>query len=512
MIIPFLNIGKYGVIKDLPDWQLPPEAWTSSSNVRFKEGAVWKVFGHRQFNSSPLIEAPQFVTTIYAFGGPLPIYCGRTRIGADNLGLPIEMTRASGLYSARMDDRWSATSIGGVPILTNSQDFPQSFNAATSKFQDLAAWQEVVRAKVIQAYKSHLVALGISKSGVDYPSLVKWSHPADPGTVPASWDETDPTKDAGEYTVGDRYDALVDAKPLGDVLVLYKTESVYAMTYIGGVQIFKFDKLFSDFGLLAKSCVVDLQQQHFVVTDCDILLHNGRTYESLLEGRLRRYLFKDINPIYYDFSFAFYSQTTGEVWFCYPDLTAVQTCNKALVWNKADNAFSFRDLPNVREGGESRLTQAAPLTFDEFRFAVNRGLVLPSNTSSRLVQFDRDLSNFAINFAGSVERTGMRFPADGELGMKLNSLETVKQIKSIQLITKGSTGARIRVSIGACNNQGQPTIWGEERNFVIGEMTRLDLMGIAQPSRLPALRLSGVGIDTWKISGYILDVEVQGDF
>ena len=39
--------------------------------------------------------------------------------------------------------------------------------------------------------QNYLIALDLTKSGTRYPHMVKWSAAADPGTVPASWDETD---------------------------------------------------------------------------------------------------------------------------------------------------------------------------------------------------------------------------------------------------------------------------------------------------------------------------------
>ena len=64
-----------------------------------------------------------------------------------------------------------------------------------------------------------------------FTNMVKWSHQADPGTVPASWDETDPALDAGEKTLSDSPGDNITGMQLGEDFIVYKYETCHVMRY-----------------------------------------------------------------------------------------------------------------------------------------------------------------------------------------------------------------------------------------------------------------------------------------
>jgi hypothetical protein len=65
-------------------------------------------------------------------------------------------------------------------------------------FANIPAWNANWRAAALRSYKSFLIALNVTKAGVNFPSLVKWSDVAPNNVAPTTWDETDTTKLAGE--------------------------------------------------------------------------------------------------------------------------------------------------------------------------------------------------------------------------------------------------------------------------------------------------------------------------
>ena len=54
-------------------------------------------------------------------------------------------------------------------------------------------------------------------TGVRFPTMIKWSHEAPSGDVPQSWDETDDSKDAGEYTLPGEAGFIVDGMARSEV-------------------------------------------------------------------------------------------------------------------------------------------------------------------------------------------------------------------------------------------------------------------------------------------------------
>ena len=45
-IVPITDVGKVGIIEDIPPYNLPPNAWSGGNNVRFLDNGVKKVAGY----------------------------------------------------------------------------------------------------------------------------------------------------------------------------------------------------------------------------------------------------------------------------------------------------------------------------------------------------------------------------------------------------------------------------------------------------------------------------------
>jgi len=544
MRVSFLNVGQIGVVKDVPDWQLPPAAWTHAENVRFRENAAWRFHGFIEFKNLPGVVA-QFAMPAIIDDKRWWIYAGMNKVYATADGLHYNITRQSGgvdqNYSFPETFRWNGTVLGGVPILNNGQNVPQAWigAASTVRLQNLPNWPSTgpdnLRAQIVRSFKNYLIALRLRKgvSAVDgsggtlYSTLLRWSHPADPGEVPISWDVTDETKDAGEHDLqGERGDEIIDCLLLGDTNVIYKAESVHAMSYVGGISVFAFRRLFGDFGMLAMRCAADIGNKHFVVTDSDIVVHNGQTYQSLLNDRLKRYLFSNIDPTYYRNSFVLNYKDAREVWFCFPAYGTGPDCTKALVWNSDENSIGFRDLPGVREGDAGRLGhvglsdwESLSQTWEELNFAWNdthtlsigKGVVLPKPVDGALLVMDRSYNNAGIGFSTVLERTALRFDA-GDQSAALNSTETVKQIQSIYPTFEADNGTGIQIAIGAQDRPKGPIRWGLPKTFTVGASSRVDLVDTIESSKLPALRFSSASGKGWKLTGFAMDVQIVGAF
>ena len=107
----------------------------------------------------------------------------------------------------------------------------------------LTGWGATWKVVSVRPFKNFLIALGITKGASVYPHMVKWSHTAVAGTIPASWDEADPALDAGEQDIAETPDLLVDCLQLGDVNIVYKERSMYSMSHVGAPYIFRFQRL-----------------------------------------------------------------------------------------------------------------------------------------------------------------------------------------------------------------------------------------------------------------------------
>jgi hypothetical protein len=201
------NAGSVGVNKDLSTHELPINAWTDAQNIRFLNGYVYQFYGHGEVYNSPSF-APQHVLPVNVGGGRYWIYLTADKAFAvtNSGGVAVHTDITHATPRTGVVNQWTSTLLSGIPVI-NSGDtthVPMTWDQnLANDFVDLPNWPANTYCKSLRAYKNYLVALNITKTTTNYPYMVKWSHPADPGSVPASWDHTDATRDAGEFDLAE---------------------------------------------------------------------------------------------------------------------------------------------------------------------------------------------------------------------------------------------------------------------------------------------------------------------
>lgn len=346
--IPVKDFGKVGLIKDLDPTLVPPNGFTEATNVRIRNNSVEKVKGYKDVLGTMSDIPYGLFPAKDSSQNPWWIYASDTDIfTVDNSFTHREVTRTAGDYTMTAGtDKWQGFDFSGIFIMNNGADDPQSLTALDStptKFTDLSNWPASTTASVVRPFGNFLVALNVTKSGTNYPYMVKWSHSADPGSVPSSWDETDATKDTGEVDLPDGGE-VVDCLTLGDINVVYSQTATSIMRYTGGQSVFSFNTIFKDQGILARDCAVEFQNKHFVVTNGDVIVHDGRSYKSVIEQKLKDHFFYSIDPDNYTNTYVVADHAEKEVWICYP-YTGNTYPNRALIWNWVNNTWAERDIP-----------------------------------------------------------------------------------------------------------------------------------------------------------------------
>lgn len=505
-VYPISPAGQYGVLLDGAPHELPPNAWTKASNVHFIDGAAEKAEGQSIMGGTSSI-APYFAMSVKSLTGDVYwVYAGATSAYAYEVvgavaGTHSDITRASGIYTAAAVENWQGGVLNGVPILNNGTDVPQMWLPVleTQKLQALSNWPVSTTAMIVRAYKNYLVALNVAKSGVRDTHLVKWSHPASAGAVPSTWDETDPTKDAGEYSLADTPGELLDCVPLRDLNIIYKTDSIWSMQWVGGVDIFRFTALFRNVGAAGKNCAVEyLTGRHFVLGKDDLFIHDGQTITSVARGKLRKWFYSDMNLTYASRAHVTMDMENAEVWVCYPSGTAVWP-NKALIWNWVTGAWGMRELP---------LTAAVTwgLIRDGSGPALNR-LLIASHATTQLLSVVAGATDFAGSAeVAEVERTG--------LGISFNTqqppdISSMKFCSRIWPKLTGTAGTVVQVRFGTQMEFNETPNWGGWQDFTIGTSQKID---VTASGRLFAIGFKSELTGDWKLQGFDLDVQKLGNF
>lgn len=356
-----------GITKDISPYEIPDDQWTDGNNIQFHWNKTYKPHGHKQALGS-LSVAPYWLLPFTTPNDSLWIYPSLTKIYKTDGTTNTNITRQSGGsdsdYSATAAGGWNGGVLGGVAILNNGIDVPQMFGTALSDCADLTNWTSGWTTSVIRPFKQFLVALDMQEGSNRYPFRVRWSHPAESGTVPSTWDASNADKDAGYVDLSQTNGFLVDCLPLKDTNIIYKEDSVWGMAYEGGQSIFRFFEIFNDTGILGKRCVKAFDDKHFVVTSNDVYVHNGHTKESVIDNKMRVELFKSIHPSYYSRTFVAPNYRTDEMWICFVsgDNTTDAFADKAFVWNWRNNTWSIVDLPHVSHIGWGIIDTASGVT------------------------------------------------------------------------------------------------------------------------------------------------------
>lgn len=519
MKLPVNGLGQYGVLSslDAADEYLPLSAWTAANNVKFENGFIEKFAGEKAVFDALTI-SPRFLMPVPTTSAYFWVYLGTAKAFATDGTSHFDITRATGGdYSATGANVWTGCVLGGVPICNNFNDDPQMWlppNGGTD-LALLSNWPASTKCRALRAYKNYLIALDVTKAGTRYPQMVKWSHPADPGTVPTSWDHTDPTKEAGEYPTSETAGANVDCAVLGGVNMIYKDDSIWTMQWVGGVSVFRITPLISTFGILARNCVGELPGfRHVVFGQDDIVVFDGRGLQSILDRKYKRALYNAIDTTNYAASFTVVYPAQTSVWFCFPR-SGSAFCNAALVWNWKDNTLTFRDLANVAHGAAGIINDSTVvLTWDAdtqpwdldnsiwdadpFNPAA-LSLLMANASGNKLLQIDQTETFTGVPFTAYVERTGLGYPVKVDAPPDYTNMKYVTKLWP-HLI--GPTGTAVEISVGSQEVINGPVTWESTETFIIGQDLFVEPMVSA---RIHTLRVRSTGSQTWRMHGY--DVE-----
>jgi hypothetical protein len=509
MIITIPDLGNGGVIKDQKPHELPLSVVSDALNVRFSSSGAEKISGETAVYTTPLI-APYHLELYANNTYKYVVYAGLDYVYIDGPG-QIDITGTT--PTGGIDDKWTGGTLNGVLVLNNGVDAPMFWGGNTANnLATLTDWTAGHLCKTLRPWKNYLIAGNVTKGSDVYPHMVKWSAAADPGAIPSSWDETDPTTDAGEQDLSETTDVIVDSLPLGDANIVYKTASMYAQTYIGGQYIFSFRRLPGDVGMLASNCGAVTPLGHVVLSAGDLILHNGQGPQSILTGAMRTWLYSNLDATNYERSFVVANNAKDEVWVCFPG-SGSATCNYALIWNWINKTFTIRELDNVTCGvsGQLNPTSTSELwsdsgnwdeetkDWDESVLPLSQSRLLLGSTSLALLATDLGSQFTGTNYTSRIERTGLAFDDNAR----------VKLIRAVYPRLDGTTGATVYVQVGGAMDAESEYTWSDPVPYTIGTTYKVDTFA---SGRYLAYRLYSTDSLSWRCKSIDFDIVPVGGY
>lgn len=516
------NLASVGNVRDLPGYQLPPEAFTQALNLRFYNGGVESIGGRTQRFGTPSV-APHFAIPVSTISSTFWIYTSLTKAyvwdGATHTNITRQTASVDVDYTASQTREWNGTLFGGIPILNNGIDLPQYWPSLVSatKLANMADWPSTHRANVIRSFGPYLVALGLTVSGTSYPHRVLWSHPADPGSLPASWDVTDPTYDAGQQDLADIGAGVIfDGLPLGGRFYIYKEESTWRMSNLASAEFpFDFKTFLETSGILAPRCasVTGDGLRHAVVTQDDIILHNGVNAQSLLTKKYKRYLFNQIDTTNYRNSFLFTNPFFNEVWFCYPETGQINP-NRALIINYKEGGISETeiDFRNAATGviesssGDTWASTSGSWDDDEgpWQESNRRKIIVCGTDATKLLQLDS-----GTTFDGDVIDVTLLREGLGVVGRTRDNewIVDFSKMKFLHRVWLKVSGGPISVRMGFAPRPDGSVRWTTTQTFDPETQNYLDFNITGR-----ALAIEITSQNSFRLEGYKLVGSVTGAF
>lgn len=537
-IVPVRQLGSAGVVTDVDPFNLPFNVFTRAKNVSFDGGNIKR---------SPVFRTVEdvgaaFTSPKFAMGVFSETSYDSILIATDNLSI-YEYASGTGTFTSvhsgsasSSTEAYTGTVLSNVQYINRPDNVPLHRDPSASVFTSLTNWTSTWRTQSLRSYRDFLVALNVTEGSTSYPTRVRFSDISLANSVPSSWDATDATKSAGFNDLVQMETPIVDGATLGSNFIIYSSDQVWLMEFVGGTFIMNFRKLFNDAGVINQNCIVEVQGRHYVFDRDDIYVTDAVSRQSICDGRVRDYIFNGMDSASTSRCFVFHNEMAEEVYFCYKsqddmaEFTSGSACNRAAVYNYKSDTWSFMDLPNVISATTANLntvsTYAASIltydnaggTYHQQAAAFSRHPIFVSieNTADGLTddtlyaldsidtsQVSKPISS-AANKGIFLERIGLDM--DTEVSLPIDTYKVVKRL-SPQVSTL-SADKTFEFTVGASDVANVAPTYGSAVTFTAGTDYKVDLR---QAGRYLAYKIgTGSTVKDFVISGFDLDIVAVG--
>lgn len=515
------NVAEYGLNKDTTDYRQKPEEWTDLINIRPVSNKLSRLMGHEVTFGTPA-QAPAHWFPIVTGAAHWWIWMSLAKAYVWDGTTHTEITPAAGNFSTSKAADWQATNLGGIPIINNGVQNPQYWTLNTSDdFATLPNWDTNKKAKVFRALGPWLFYGNVTDGGTRLPHRVGWGHPAAPGSLPSSYNPSDATKDSrhGDLTDVDAGEIL-EMLPLKGRMFVYKESASHVLSFASGQSVWRRDDFLVTSGILAARCagITGDGQLHFIVAQDNILVHDGARATELLDRRLKRWLFNNIDPVNYGTSFVFTNPRFKEMWFCYPEPGASRP-TRALVWNyelgqpgkffEADVPYTYGSSGTIETaGGDTWATVTG--TWDDqtdvWSQVQRRRTIVGYEPASKFYLLDEGKTRDGSTFTAKAVRTALAVEGRTKEGEPIVNFKSKKLGKRCWIRGEGES---FNVRIGVQDYIPGPVLFGDFLPFNPATDLWVDF---EVEGRALSVEFSSTEVVDWGLSGYTLEIFPIGEF
>jgi len=287
---------------------------------------------------------------------------------------------------------------------------------------------------------------------------------------------------------------------------------------VGGAFKYNFQVFLEAAGILAPRCVTLTTDgtQHVVATQDDVIAHNGNSVQSLLDKRMRRTLFNNIDDDNYLNSFIFTNPFSNEIWFCYPESGSTNP-SRALVWAYKEGQFGAlsEKSVNFRNAAQGIIESASNETWTtitdtwattslQWSQATRRKVVLCGTDATKFYQLDEGTTDAGTAISATLQRVGLSIIGKDRRGNWVTDFNSRKFVTRVWIT---ASGGPINVRIGHQNVPDGSVTWSTVKVFTPATDKWVDVA------------ISGVAVAIefsaavhFRISSYKLELDVIGEY
>lgn len=505
-----------GVNKDLPAAMIADELFTDLVNAEPFGIGVKGSDGIGEVLGTPLFP-PRHLDYFSKQGNGYWVYAGDGGCGTTVNGIAhFDISPTLGVTPVFPAGVWTSCQLAMNIIFNNAVDNPWYYNGG-GIMTPLPGWFANTQAKAVRSFKNHLIALNLTETGVQNENKLAWSdRNAGPLAVPTTWAAAT-TNQAGSAELVDTVGALEDGIQIRDQFLVFKDHSTYICDYIAGNFVFRFRKFLTTSGILHTNCAAEYLGNAVVLTDGDVVLTNGQQVESLVDKKMKNWLFSQIDATNFDKCFVVSSISRNQVWICIPEAGETEA-TLALVWDANDNRFGIRELSPkaayIARGLKSELESTSQDwntdtdTWDSDTTIWNTTVFSP--TDDTLVQCDRVNTKFyevgkGNTYAGSNIATRIEKRA-----LDLDFPDNIKLVRQLTPRIVGDVGVVVQIQIGYANDDSDVVTWKPAIAYTIGQTQRLNVL--AQGKYIAVKAYSEADQSAWQCLGFDFVFEVKGQY
>lgn len=259
-----------------------------------------------------------------------------------------DVSKAGG-YDTDIGERWYFKQFGTIVFATNISDPIQAFDlAASSDFADIAdmsgasSASTIPKARYITTIGDFLVVANTDDADGDKPERVRWSAINDP----LDWEISTTTQANFIDLVGNN--AVNQQIVGGEYGVVFQTNSIWRLTYVGSPIIFQADEVDNKNGTFVPGSVVSIDHRIAFLSRDGFYIFDGSHTMPISEGKINRFFFDDFQEDLRAKMVGANFPGAQIIAWIYPGKNNLNgICNRILFFNYAPNAKTRWSIADI---------------------------------------------------------------------------------------------------------------------------------------------------------------------